>query len=117
MNLKLKEMEASDMLDVIHFFFEEDSVYVSREDALSTSEVRKNLYEKLYEKEYKYYIDPAEMDGKSKKGGRQYVADSDFVDTPFDPLSQGESKSFTPATQLKEDEYLPFGPVLDAPIG
>jgi hypothetical protein len=32
-------------------------------------------------------------------------------------MAPAERKGFTPATELKEDEYLPFGPVLDAPIG
>jgi hypothetical protein len=117
MNLRLKEMEASEMLDVVHFLFEEDNKYVSREDLLSKSAVRKNLYRDLYYKEYKYYIDPSEFDGKKGSNNRNYVSDSNFVDTPFDPLAKSEHKSFTPATELKDDEYLPFGPVLDAPIG
>jgi hypothetical protein len=117
MNLKLKEMEASEMLDVVHFLFEEDNKYVSREEVLSLSAVRKNIYKDLYKTDYKYYIDPADFDGKKTSNGRNYVADSDFVETPFDPMAPAERKGFTPATELKEDEYLPFGPVLDAPIG
>lgn len=105
------------MIDVIHFLFEEDNKYVSREDALSSSELRKNLYENLYGRPYYYYIDPAQFDGKKSTNGRAYVADSDYEDTPFDPLAKADHKGYSPATELKEDEYLPFGSVLDAPIG
>lgn len=106
------------MVDVIHYFFEQDNTYVSREEAMSTSEVRKSLYENLYEKEYKYYIDPSVFDPENKnRGGRQYVADSNFVDEPFDPLRKSERKPFVPATELKDEQPLPFGAVLDAPLG
>lgn len=105
------------MLDVIHFLFEEDNKYVSREEVLSGSELRKNLYGNLYKKEYKYYIEPSEFDGKKSNGSRNYVSDSNFVDAPFDPLAEGVHKKFTPATELKEDDYLPFGPSLEPPIG
>jgi hypothetical protein len=117
MNIKLKEMEASEMLDVIHFLFEEDNTYVSKEDVISNSELRKYLYEGLYNKKYKYYIDPSDFDVTKKSRGRNYVSDSSFDDTPFDPLAEGSHKGFTPATELKEDEYLPFGPALEPPIG
>lgn len=105
------------MLDVVHYFFEEDSIYTSREHVISVSEMRKSLYKDLYNVDYKYYVDHKDMDKKS--GGRKYINDNEFnpADQPFDPLQQQEVKPFVPATELKEEAYLPFGPDLDAPLG
>ena len=44
----LGDMEAGDMVDVIHFLFEEDSHYVSEESAKSRTGVRVSLYKDLY---------------------------------------------------------------------
>jgi hypothetical protein len=112
-------MEASQMLDVVHYLFEEDSVYTSREHIASSSEMRKQLYENLYNTNYRYYVDVKAYDSDGKNGGRKYIDDNEFnpADQPFDPMQQSETKPFVQPTELKENAYLPYGPSLDAPLG
>jgi hypothetical protein len=104
-------MEASEMLDVVHYYFEADARYASGEEAEAVSKLRTSLY-KLYEKPYIY----AFKNSSRGQSGRTYVNgnDEDLLPTEFSPQ---ESKSFTPATKVDAESHLPFGPVLDAPIG
>lgn len=109
-------MEASDMLDVIHYFFEEDMHVSAEGEAEAKSEVRSIIYSSLYGSTYKYAI---------KTKGRSYAADgSNYPSdglmgedlTPFDP-EQTITKPFIPATDFDAESPLPFGRDLDAPLG
>lgn len=109
--LDLREMEASNMLDVIHYLFEEDNRYQTGEEAEAKSKFRSSIYRELYNTEYKYgYSDP------SKK--RQYIddlepADSDeqeSIATPFNPR-QSSTKPFIKPTNPDE-----LGNVLDGSL-
>lgn len=116
--IKLGEMEAGDMLDVVHYLFEEDVAFVSEDHAQAQSGTRTRLYQDLYGTTYKYPY-------KSKGGanGRTYidesVIDEPFVKEdlpkPFDPRAQA-TKPFIPATKLNPNAADPFGGLLDAPI-
>lgn len=109
MNVNLKEMNAADMCDVLHFFFEEDNRFSSGEEAEALSKFRSGLYQ-LYSKTYSYGI-------KSSSSGRQYISD-DGTDID-DPMGSGEkaTKSYIPPTKFKENSPAPYGAVLDPPIG
>jgi len=50
--LRLEEMELSDMLDVIHYFYEEDLNYASVEQAQMTDARRVTLFKQLYGIDY-----------------------------------------------------------------
>jgi hypothetical protein len=104
-------MEASEMLDIVHYYFESDARYASGEEAEAVSKLRTSLY-KLYDKTYAYTV----KSSNRNSSGRAYISgnDDDLLPTEF---STQESKSFTPATELDPEAYLPFGPALDAPIG
>jgi hypothetical protein len=104
-------MEASEMLDVVHYYFEADARYASGEEADAVSKLRTSLY-RLYDKTYVYKVNSS----NKNSSGRAYISgnDDDLVPTEFSPK---ESKSFTPATKVDPEAYLPFGPALDAPIG
>lgn len=116
--IRLGEMAGADMLDVIHYLFEEDVAFVSEDHAQSQSGTRTRLYQDLYGTVYKYPY-------KSKGGtnGRSYidesVIDEPFVQEdlpkPFDPRATAP-KPFVPATKLNPDAADPFGGLLDAPI-
>ena len=107
------------MLDVIHYFFEEDVIFTSGEQAESQSDVRIRLYRDLYKTSYKY---PHKTKG-SRSNGQNYidpaVIDEPFVQEdlpkPFEPKAS-KPKPFVPATKLNIDAADPFGGVLDAPI-
>jgi hypothetical protein len=102
LGLSLAEMELSNMLDVLHFFFEEDSRFVSAEEAEAVSALRSSLYKDLYGVKYRY--------GASKTKNNQMSANDypDFLD---------ETKPYIPPTEFDPDRADPFGGLLDAPIG
>jgi len=99
--IHLAEMEASDMLDVLHYYFEEDTTYITQEHALYTDTRRKSLYRLFYETEYKY--------GSVSEGStKSYTTDSGEEFT---------SKSYVPPTEFNPESGKPFGEILDAPLG
>jgi hypothetical protein len=108
--LRLEEMELSDMLDVIHYFYEEDLNYATVEQAQMSDARRVTLFKQLYGIEYKY----ASEDVKNRTAGNSFDFDLDDP-VPFDPAN-AKTKPFIPATQVDADSYNPFGSILDAPI-
>jgi len=88
------------MLDVLHFFFEEDSRYHTGDEAKGVEALRTSLYETMYRKTYRY-----------KTGN-----------SPRNPSAQGfssdnfETKSYIPPTEFDPDSSNPFGAALEAPL-
>lgn len=112
--LNLKEMDAADLVDVIHYFFEEDHVrYESSEHAESASKMRSRLYGDLYNREYKYAITASSSSNGTT--GRKYVSGSD--DSDYDEFAKTDQvKPYIPPTQFNPDSADPFNGALDAPI-
>ena len=105
-------MELSDMLDVIHYFYEDDLNYASVEQAQMTDARRITVFKQLYGTEYKY----ASEDNKNKTAGSSANFDFDFDNlAPFDP-TKAETKPYIPPTEVDSNSFNPFGDVLDAPI-
>ena len=100
----------SEMLDVLHYYMEEDYNVSTQEQIDSRSDVRKVIYRNMHNKEYKF---PA-----GKKNSAQVTASGlDLNDVvPVDPL-KGPTKSYVPPTDFNPDLQNPFGDVLDAPLG
>ena len=114
LGLKLAEMEAVDLLDVLHYFFEEDSARLTTaEQSDAISDLRTSLYQS-YNTSYKYAV--KKRSSGQTYGGRAYVSDDGSDLTPLDPMNQ-ETKPFVPATDFNPDSSNPFGSVLDAPLG
>lgn len=110
--LRLADMDASDMLDVLHFYFEEDLRYNNAEEADAVSSVRVSLYRTMYETEYKYKVSSK----KSGQGRNSYASGTDFDDlAPFDPET-AVSKPYVPPTQFDASGVDSSG-VLDGPLG
>ena len=111
--LRLAEMDAAEMLDVIHVIFEEDYTNVhSAEQVDAKSNIRKVMYREFYEKEYNYSSSKSDYSNlEPEEGVMDY---SDVV--PFDPTKQA-TKPFVPSTEFDADAALPFGKTLDAPLG
>lgn len=121
--LQLSGMEASDMLDVAHYFLEEDFSASSSEQAEARSRLRTTLYESLYSREYKYKISKSRTQDFGTDLGPPvndaYVTEqSEDPIVPFDPSQRPEPvhKGYVPPTPLKEDSPLPFGEILDSPM-
>lgn len=102
------------MIDVLHFFFEEDLYHSNKEQGESRDKVRFSMYKELYDIDYKYAVfqensyrtykdfdnlDPAETDRVSKISA---------FDAPIKP--------FVPPTKLDETSDAPFGSIIDAPL-
>lgn len=101
------------MLDVVHYMFEEDTARLSTaEQADAISSMRTSVYG-LYSKSYKYGTKST-----SSSSGRKYITEDDApgLGLPVD----GEElalKPFVPPTEFNPESSMPFGGVLDAPLG
>ncbi len=110
--IRLAEMELSDMLDVIHYFYEDDLNYASVEAAQMAEARRISVFKQLYGVDYAY----ASAESKNKTAGFGANYDFDLDDpTPFDPTN-APIKPYVPPTDMDDDSFNPFGDVLDAPI-
>jgi hypothetical protein len=106
--VNLAEMDAADMLDVIHYIYEEDINYLSQEHAQMVESRRIAIWNTLYSSTYRYTV---------FKKGDDYI-DGEVADfTPFDPTQRKNVKPYFPPTDFSGDDNDPFGGVLDSPIG
>lgn len=114
-------MHVSDMLDVIHFFFEEDFIHISSgEQAEARDKSRSMLYSQLYMREYKYATQTTSTRVMSPGIGGPLDEDLEVEDipTPIDPFQRSrETKPYIPPTHVNENSRLPFGAALDEPLG
>jgi hypothetical protein len=108
-------MDVSDMLDVLHYFFDEDSRYSTPEEASHQDAVRHHVYGTLYQESYKYAVSP-DSEPASRDFTPDIGEDDDFDVTPFNTKKK-EVKPFVPSTDFDPDSFNPFGDVLDGPIG
>lgn len=113
MNLDLKEMNAADMCDILHFFFEEDNRYTSAEEAEALSKMRSHLYS-MYGKTYNYEVNTG---NNSNAGGRQYINPNDNLGFDDPMVGKQTKKGYIPPTAVKGESPAPFGALLDPPIG
>ena len=115
-------MEASNMLDVLHYFFEEDLFYSTVEQAEGRDRSRVAIYQDFYNSSYAYSTTSG-----STASGRGYTKnfdDYEFISeeeeekiVPFDPLQKKkETKPFIRPTVVNAAADQPFGNTLDGPI-
>lgn len=118
--IHLRELPMRDMVDVLHFLFEEDNTYTSEEQMQSKLKMRERVYRDLYDIDYKYKLPP------SKGGAKPYEYDmeeplsasttqnlddlpsSEGV-TPFSPKARKPGGRKKPPT-LEEINAKPFNP-------
>ena len=117
--VRLLELDSVDMLDIVHYFFEEDNTYSTPEGVESRSKLRTLLYGKLYNKEYKFPYTSSETGyNYSTDIGEPELAppgnSSDTEDAPPKP-DKGPTKPFVPTTDSNSDSPLPFGKLVDPP--
>lgn len=86
------------MLDVLHYFMDEDMRYTGTDEYNFHSIIRKVMFTDLYGVPYKY-------------GSK---ADTGSSTSSEDPLAV---KPYIPPTDFDSSSANPFGSVLDAPIG
>lgn len=115
--IRLSEMESRDMLDVIHYFFEEDMFYSSAEQAEGRDRARQQIYQQFYESEYAYAVATGNSASSSGVTSKNFdIAEEGIV--PFDPLQKSKpTKPFVPPTPVNARSPLPFGSALEGPLG
>lgn len=106
MGIVLEELDSSDMIDVLHFLFEEDALGPTGEFLEARSSLRTNIYSNMYKKQYKYKVGKSESSIPMPPEGEEL--------TPFDPMN-AETKPYVPPTDFNPDSSLPFGGLIDAP--
>jgi hypothetical protein len=112
-------MEASEMVDVLHYYFEEDLSVSTAEQQQARSESRSVVYRTLYGKPYKYATPNSGGTSMYSADGSKLPDDGFYSDLSiFDPSEDVKKpvKPFVPATDMDADSPLPFGKVLDAPL-
>ena len=114
-------MSASDMIDVLHYFLEDDMNFSSAEQADAKDRSREIIYRDLYNHSYAYSNTQERTNAKYSAGGQNFTKDFDLsvVDEEkiqvFDPMKK-PPKPFVPATQVNASSPKPFGSVLDEPL-
>ena len=111
----------SDMLDVIHFFFETDNTYPSGEVAEAVSKMRTTLYQQMYNQHYPYAVSTSGSRGQTNSVPDDFLMTPEeeaAASAPVNPFSARRQppKAFVPATNLDESSAKPFGSALDAPM-
>lgn len=89
------------MLDVTHFFFEEDYRYRSQEEVQAVSAIRTQVYESLYGVSYPYKVNSS----STTRSDSSEVGDVESV------------KPYIPPTDFDPESSNPFGRTLEPPIG
>lgn len=120
MGLNLKTMPANDMLDVIHYFIEEELAQ-TQEAQNERHRVRELMYESFYGVPYAY---PVPKETRQEMAGGFDMADDPldgwgYVD-PVDVFQTGETKMehkpYVPPTKMNANSPKPFGGILDGPV-
>lgn len=104
------------MLDVLHYYFEEDFHQDSAEASARKSALRDTVYETLYEDTYKYSVDTKTASTYKNFDPEDYEtedAEEMIVPEPFKP---SKPKAYTPPTEMTSNKAAPFGSILDAPL-
>lgn len=108
------------MVDVLHYFFEVEHMGKSRDDLNAVNALRDSMYEHLYGGEYARIFNSV----RDRINDFSEVADGEFSNEPEEPMEKiqpfnprTKTKGFIPPTPVSDNQYKPFGDVLDAPIG
>lgn len=114
------------MLDVLHFYFEEDNTFTSEDQASSRSKLRERIYSEWFNKPYKYKYTSSSESKKSNNfipadyetEGMETMSDEESA-IPFDPLKPANKSplGMDSVTPFDPNADNPFGGILDAPAG
>lgn len=106
-------MPAFDALDVIHVFFEDDLMVSSKEEIDNKNRVRSMVYEKMYDKPYKYGVASTDQSYNYSTASDGYLGEED--DAIRDPVKP-KTKSYIPPTDFSLDNKNPFGKTVEPPL-
>ena len=119
------------MLDVFHYFLEEDYRYTSEYEPVYKDAFRENLLKSFYGIDYKYknqdYNSEQREDlnrisdnlenYKMEWNTPESENDQEFeILTPFNPR-KSDAQPYIAPTEMANDDQKPFGNILDSPLG
>lgn len=121
----LADMEVSDMLDVLHYMFEEDNSFADEQSFLAKSKLRSMIFRDMYNIKYKYEYEPPKKSAPAQPSYGTDLEDEyewgtmeeDEALQPFNPRDQSMERK-PPAqapTEFDIDAENPF-PGLEAPM-
>jgi hypothetical protein len=110
----LKELDASEMLDVIHYFFEEDLKAATKEEIDAKDAIRNIIYEDFYS--HKYFLSNTRNKDYASNASGDFFEESFKDITPFDPNIKKSSKRYIAPTNFDSNLSKPFGDILDEPL-
>lgn len=108
--IKLEELETRDMLDILHYLFEDDLSVYSAEQFESKNKIRKSVYPILLGKTYRY--------APTENSRNDYGLED--LDGPMEHGQKinREVKPYMPPTNFNPDAQNPFrGALREAPLG
>ena len=106
------------MLDVIHYYFEQDHRYASFEEASFKDQFRSSIFKNLYESDYVFGMsndDTIDYTNMGSELDAPLEVNQEVIE-PFNPRAKSV-KGFIQPTNLNENSTKPFGSVLDEPLG
>jgi len=115
--LDLRTMPANDMVDVLHYLFEDDLSASTAEQAEARSKARVSIYRDLYGREYKYFVDTTSASHPDYNSA-EYDAPEESKEeaiVPFNPVKQPVKPFMNPTTGNAASSK-PFGKLLDEPM-
>lgn len=108
----------SDMLDVLHYYMEEDYNFSNAEQVDAKAKIRKTIWKNFYNMEYKFG-DNSKPDYSNVSADGMDIGDPivpfDTSVADEDPL-KGPTKSYVPPTDINANLVKPFGDILDSPL-
>lgn len=114
--VRLLSLDSPDLLDVLHYMYEQDLFEASQELQEAKDKSRVLIYETLYERDYPY--------GSSLTKAPNYddlpfgEEDMDDMPVPLNPKAiSSRPKAYVPATAFNPNSPNPYDGVLDAPMG
>lgn len=105
------------MLDVIHYFFEDDYRYTTNEESIYKDEFRKSFYQQVYSYEYKYASEERSSNKSYKDFDEEPLEPMEENIQPFNPKAKKATKAYIEPTPLSGKSSNPFGDILDGPVG
>jgi hypothetical protein len=116
--VKLGELDMADMVDVLHYMFEEDMRFTSAEQAEAVSKSRSMLYREMYSRDYAYKFSSgigAAAASIDPPLGEDIPSDVRPIDVARQ-AAMTATKPYVPPTHFDGDSARPFGTTLDAPL-
>lgn len=102
------------MLDVLHYYMEEDYNFSNADQVEAKSRLRKTIYRTMYNKDYTFGNE-TEKDFSLPQDFTIQEERTTSSQVDEDPL-KGPTKSYVPPTQFNPESIKPFGDLLDSPL-